>query len=122
MDDFDDFDVLAEPDTGGSKPHETFVGESIDLDEEVEQIAESVVEVDPAPKPKPPRGRIDPKEYKRPPKRSFNLPSFGLDTGDGVDWKLIGLIALVVATLSLFAYQLYQFQSGPQIEVRENLD
>ncbi len=126
LDDFDDFDVLAEPDRGASKPHETFVGESIDLDEEAEQIAEqiaeSVVEVDPAPKPSPPRRRIDPKEYKRAPKRSFSLPSFGLDTGEGVDWKLIGVIALVVATLSLFAYQLYQFQSGPQIEVRENLD
>jgi len=118
----DDFDVLSEFDGGSIKPSETFVGDAIDLDEEAGEITDATVEVDPAPKKRPPRRQIDPKEYKRPPKRSFKLPRFSLDSADGIDWKLFGTVALVLATLGLFAYQVYRFQAGPQIEVRENLD
>ena len=119
----DDFDVLSEPADAAPRPGETFVGDAIDLDAEAGEITEeAAVEVDPAPKKRPPRRKIDPKEYKRSTKRSISLPKFGFGGIDGTDWKLVGTVALVVATLGLFAYQVYQFQAGPQIEVRENLD
>lgn len=118
-----DADVLSDPDGGRGKPGETFIGDAVDLEEDdVDEMAEAAVEVDSKPKQRPPRRKIDPKEYKRAPKRSFSLPSISLSGGDGVDWKLLGSIVLVALTVGLFAYQIYRFQAGPSIEVRENLD
>jgi hypothetical protein len=42
--------------------------------------------------------------------------------GDGVNWKLIGTVAMASAAIGLFIYQSYRLQSGPQIEIRQNLD
>jgi pSer/pThr/pTyr-binding forkhead associated (FHA) protein len=124
---FNNFDVAefldaeeeAEFEEQATKPNETFIGEIPD-DEEVE--SEKILEVDPAPKKRPPRRKIDHDAYKRAPKRSFSLPSFGSGSGEGVDWKLVGTIAMVSAAIGLFVYQSYRFQSGPDIEVRQNLD
>ena len=125
---FDNFDVsefldaedeidLDEPHP--AKPHDTFIGEIPD-DEEAE--SEKILEVNPAPKKRPPRRKIDHNEYKRGSKRSISLPSFGGGFGDGMNWKLVATIVMASAAIGLFIYQSYRLQSGPQIEVRQNLD
>lgn len=84
--------------------------------EEEDAVVEDV-DVDPTPKKRPPRRSIDHNEYKRKPKRSISLPSFGPP-----DWKMVGAIALVVATSSLVVWQAYRLSRGQTVEVREGLD
>ena len=84
--------------------------------EDEDAVVEDVV-VDPTPKKRPPRRSIDHSEYKRKPKRSISLPSFGPP-----DWKLVGAIALVVAVSGIFVWQAYRLNRGQTVEVREGLD
>lgn len=115
-----DSDVLSDSAIGSGKPNDTFIGDvNDDFDED---DAHKDIELDSVPKPRPPRKKIDHKQYKRAPKRSLSLPSFGFSTGDGVDWKLLGTVALVMLTVSLLAYQVYQFSGGTQVEIRRGLD
>ena len=106
------------------EPNDTFIGRDAEGNSEESQEfdEDKVVEVDSKPKAKPPRRKIDHSQYKKAPRRSFSLPTFGLSPPENVDAKLLGVIAVVVLTLGLFAYQVYQFQSGPDITIRENLD
>ncbi|OYP30368.1 FHA domain-containing protein [Rhodopirellula sp. MGV] len=101
-------------------PHDTFIGNLPD-DPTGEEIEKVDVEVDAKPKNKPPR-RVDPKEYKRKPKRSFQMPSFGLNFQSQFDWKTLAMLCVTVAILGFFAYQISSFFSGPPVEVRETLD
>jgi pSer/pThr/pTyr-binding forkhead associated (FHA) protein len=126
-DSFNHFDVAefldseeeAEFEERSTGPHETFLGEP--PDDEAPQC-EKILEVDPAPKKRPPRRTINHDEYKRASKRTFSLPSLGNGLSEGVNWKLVGTIAMFSVAIGLFAYQSYRFQSGPTMEVRQNLD
>ncbi|WP_182866385.1 FHA domain-containing protein [Rhodopirellula sp. JC639] len=116
-----DANVLAESAIHLGKPQDTFIGEVADeFDDEADGGKE--IEVDSKPKKRPPRQNIDHKQYKRAPRRSFNLPSFSLRSDDGYDWKLLGTVTLVLVTLGLLGYQLYQFGSPTNVEIRQDLD
>ncbi|QEG02106.1 Glycogen accumulation regulator GarA [Stieleria maiorica] len=116
-----DANVLADSAIRSGKPQDTFIGEVADeIDDE--SNGEKEIEVDSKPKKRPPRQKIDHKQYKRAARRSFNLPSFSLRSGEGYDWKLLGTVTLVVATLGLLGYQLYQFGSPTNVEIRQDLD
>ncbi|MCD0458499.1 FHA domain-containing protein [Roseiconus lacunae] len=104
-----------------AKAHETFVGSG--ADEGASDVGDKVeIEVDAKPKKKPPQRKIDPKEYKRKPRRSIQLPSFGLDFGGSWDWKTIAMFFVAIGIVGFLGYQIYTFSSGPSIEVRQNLD
>jgi len=113
----DDLSVFDDTPIEVDKANETFIGDLPD-EPDAHEHESRAVEVDSKPRKKPPRRPIDPKTYKRAQKRSISLPSVSVS----LNWKSIGAIALVVAALGLFGYQLYRFQAGPQIDVRENLD
>ncbi|WP_197455501.1 FHA domain-containing protein [Stieleria neptunia] len=118
----DHADVLSDSAIRSGKPHDTFIGDfSDDFEDEDEEVAKDI-ELDSVPKKRPPRQKIDHKQYKRAAKRSFNLPSFSIRSADGVDWKLLGTVALVALTLGVLGYQLYQFGGPADIEIRQNLD
>jgi pSer/pThr/pTyr-binding forkhead associated (FHA) protein len=116
----EDSGVLSDPEIESARSHDTFVGE---LREELKEAEETerAVEVDSVPKKRPPHRKIDHDAYKRAPKRSLTLPSFA-GAGSTVDWKLAGMFSLVCLAIGVLGYQVYRFQSGPNIQVRENLD
>jgi pSer/pThr/pTyr-binding forkhead associated (FHA) protein len=121
-----EIDLFAEPEDELGQPHDTFIGGPAEQPQAGAADAESeaAVEVDSVPKKRPPHRKIDPKEYKRPKRRSFSvsLPSFGRGSGEGLDWKTAAALLLAALTLGLFAYQAYRFTAGPDIQIRENLD
>ena len=114
-------DVLTDSAIRSGKSHDTFIGDVADDFEDEEEVAKDI-ELDSVPKQRPPRQKIDHKQYKRAAKRSFQLPSFSIRSADGVDWKLLGTVALVVMTLGVLGYQLYHFGGPADVEVRQNLD
>ncbi|MCC9599764.1 FHA domain-containing protein [Stieleria sp. JC731] len=104
-----------------AKSHDTFIGNVPDADAAGEDVEKLDVEVDAQPKKKPPR-KIDPKEYKRKPKRSFQMPRFGGGFDTTFDWKTTAMIFVAIGIISFLGYQIYSFSAGPEIEVRESLD
>ena len=87
-----------------------------DFDDDDENVTHEV-DVDPTPKKRPPKRSIDHNAYKRKPKRSLKLPSIGTP-----NWKMIGAVGLVVSVVGVFAWQVYRFNQGPTVEVRQGLD
>lgn len=114
-------DVLSDSAIRSGKPNDTFIGDVSEDFEDEEEVAKDI-ELDSVPKKRPPRQKIDHKQYKRAAKRSLRLPSFSIRSADGVDWKLLGTIALVALTLGVLGYQLYHFGGPADVEVRQNLD
>ncbi|MEO1618740.1 MAG: FHA domain-containing protein [Planctomycetota bacterium] len=115
-------DVLSE--TPAKSTGDTMVGdlpsESVADSPADEKEVDKRVEVDSKPKAAPPRRKIDPKQYKKASKRSLSLPSLNIPEGSGL--KLVGALALVLLIGAFFVYQVYQFTSPTQIEVRDDLD
>ncbi|KAA5544421.1 FHA domain-containing protein [Roseiconus nitratireducens] len=117
----DDLSVFNDTPLEKDVSHDTFIGDLPDDEESPapdEVTTSKSIEVDSKPRKKLPRKPIDPKTYKRAAKRSISMPSLSMS----LDWKVWGAVTLVIATLSLFGYQIYRFQNGPEIEIRENLD
>lgn len=122
--DEDDFELPDGRVNKGEKVNgDNTIGEAADeFDFDDKSEIEKDVELDTAPKKRPPRKKIDHSEYKRRPKKTLALPRFGLSIGDAANWKTIGAIALVALTIGLFAHQIYSFGRGPAVPIRANLD
>ncbi|MEM0925299.1 MAG: FHA domain-containing protein [Planctomycetota bacterium] len=102
----------------GDVPVEEVPMERLDIPE-----AERRVEVDTKPTAKPPRRKIDPKEYKRPSRRSISLPRFSLPPlGEGNGLKLLGVSVALLLIGTFLVYQVYRFQEPTPVRVRQNLD
>ncbi|MEO1526831.1 MAG: FHA domain-containing protein [Planctomycetota bacterium] len=86
----------------------------IQADPAFEEDAAEEIDVNPTPNKKPPRRSIDHSQYKRKAKRSISLPTFEMP-----DWKMMGAIALVVGVLGLLGWQVYRFNQGQTVEVRQ---
>lgn len=114
-------DALQDSAIRSGQPSDTMIGDAADEFDDEPEI-EKDVEVDAAPKKRPPRKKIDHNEYKRRPKKKLSMPSFGLSIGGVSNWKTIGAIALVALTVGIFAYQIYSFGRGPAVPIRANLD
>ncbi|MCA9137588.1 MAG: FHA domain-containing protein [Planctomycetales bacterium] len=114
-------DVLSDSAIRSGKAGDTMIGDAAD-DFDDETDIDKEVEVDAAPKKRPPRKKIDHDEYKRGSRKSLSLPTFGLSFVGGVNWKTIGAIVLTAVTIGAFAYQVYSFGRGPVVPIRENLD
>jgi hypothetical protein len=110
------------------EPNETFIGKRSDDsdagEESDDEHEDRGVEFDAAPKKRPPRRQVDPREYKKRGSTGsgIRLPSFSFSIGGKLDWKVAAATLLALGTLILFAYQIQQFQAGPEIQVREGLD
>lgn len=122
MSDEDSVDVFDDAEIDDGSPVDTFAGKSAIHGDDAESEIEKEVEVDSAPKKRPPRRQIDHKAYKRASSRSFSLPSWLSVSGDGATWKLIGAVVFLAITLGVFYFQIQSFTSGPTLEVREELD
>ncbi|MCO8120351.1 FHA domain-containing protein [Stieleria sp. TO1_6] len=122
----EDSSVFADSAIGIAKPSDTMVGDVPD-ETVTETEHEKAVDVDPAPRKRPPRRAIDHNEYKRPAKKSIRLPTLRFsawgDLSAGEErWKIWAAVTFLVAVLGLFAFQIHRFSSGPDIQIRRNLD
>lgn len=91
---------------------------------EIDVFDDSEIGLDPKPKQKPPRRKIDHAAYKRKPKRTISLPNFHFNfrSGEPLNWQLVGSLALAALTIAVMAYQIYDFSAGSDIPIREGLD